>query len=301
LVKDLLTLGELTKSEIFTILKKAMELKENQRKGKVDKFLQGRTIALFFDSPSLRTRLSFQIGMTQLGGESVYIKADPSEIYPSEDLYDQAMVLSTYVDGIIARFKDHQKVEKFAQYATVPVINGMSNDFHPTQVLADFLTILEEKRRLEKIKLAYFGDGGGNTAHSLLFGCAKIGIDLYISCPREFPPKEEYLKLAKDFSEKTGANIIVEHDPILAAKDADVIYTDSWEAEPLEIKLFWPYRVTRELVEVAASDVIILHCLPVIRDLEIASEVLNGSCSRIREQARNKLYVSKSILLFFIK
>jgi ornithine carbamoyltransferase len=301
LTKHLLSLQDLTKNDILEIFNKATGFKYKYKRQEQQKPLKKRMLALFFGAPSLRTRISFEVAMNQLGGNSIYIKADPSNVYMTEDTPDQAMVLSSYVDAVVMRLKEHEKIEEFARYSTVPVINGMSNDFHPCQILTDLFTILDEKKRLEGLKLTFFGDGDGNTAHCMLFGCAKLGIDLCLSCPPEFSPKTKYLNQAEQLALESGAEIMIEHDPRKAARDTDIIYTDSWEAEPNEMKFFWPYRVTEDLVNLAKDDVIILHCLPAIRNLEIESGVINGPRSRIHEEAQNKLHIAKAILTFFIK
>lgn len=296
LQKKLLTLGEISKDDIMRIFQKTAELK----KQRCCNLLSGRIVALYFGSPSLRTRISFEVAIRQLGGHSIFIKAIPTEIYPSEAVHDQAMVLNNYVDGIIIRIDNHTFIEEFAKYADIPVINGMSKDFHPCQTLADLFTIFEEKKQLEKLKLVYLGDGGGNTAHSMLFGCAKLGINLIICCPKEFKPNKNYLSLAEKFARDSGSEIIIEHNPQKATKDADVIYTDAWEADQDEIRYFWPYRVTRNIMRLAKNDVIVLHCLPAIRGLEIEPEILDGPLSRVKELSQNRLHVSKGILSFFL-
>lgn len=301
--KHLTTIHDLTRDDIFLIFTKAMELKERLKRREPHEILRGKVLVMLFERPSLRTRVSFETAMTQLGGHSIYVKAYPrgsADVHLTEDMHDQAVVLSSYSDCIVIRSDEQRKIEKFAELASVPVINGLSDELHPCQIIADLFTILEEKGTLEGLRVAYFGDGSGNTAHSMLLGCAKLGIDICLSCPPEFPPKKKYLDWAREDAQTSGAELVIEHNPKKAAENADVIYTDAWEAESHELEFFRPYQVNQKTIDVAQRDVVILHCLPAIRGQEITSEVLDGPRSRIRVEAENRLHIQKAILTLLL-
>jgi len=319
-VKDLTSLYYLTRKDIEAIFEKTRELKDKLRRGESYEPLRGRSMAMIFEKPSLRTRVSFEVAMTQLGGHAIYLKYPVkapeevrgflSDVHMAEPLKDIARVLSRYVDVIVARTYAQETVDKLARYADVPVINALTNDLHPCQTLADLYTVLEKKGRLEGLKLAYIGDGGCNTAHSTMIGCAKMGMDITIGCPSSpdgrYEPRELYLKWAKEATEESGSKIEIVHDPVRAVEGADVIYTDTWvsmgmEAEMEErLRVFPPFQVNAELLKHAKEDVIVLHCLPAYRGKEITEEVIEGPHSVVFDEAENRLHTQKALLVLLL-
>ncbi|MBA2874913.1 ornithine carbamoyltransferase [Thermaerobacillus caldiproteolyticus] len=300
--KDLLTLIDFSSEEIHDVLALAAELKQKQRAGERYTPLAGKTLAMIFEKPSTRTRVSFEVGMTQLGGHSLYLNSNDLQIGRGETIADTARVLSQYVDAIMIRTFAHSKIEELAHYATIPVINGLTDDDHPCQALADLLTIYELKKKLKGIKLVYVGDGN-NVAHSLMIAAAKVGMDCTIACPIGYEPKENYVKEAVKAAEQTGAAITVTHDPSEAVVGADVIYTDVWtsmgqEQESEErLSVFQPFQVNEQLVQKAKDDYIFLHCLPAHRGEEVTADVIDSAHSFVFQQAGNRLHVQKAILL----
>jgi ornithine carbamoyltransferase len=277
---------------------------------------------MIFERPSLRTRVSFETGMAQLGGHAMMLKAYPKEsadIVFGEDPRDQAVVLSSMADIIMARTYSHSTIEKLAKYSTVPVINGMSDEAHPVQILTDLYTILEDKKKLEGANLTYLGEGSGNTVHDMVMGSAKMGVNFTLGCPKyEDPevrsrlpssfgyPSNKYWNWAKEDASKTGVKLSIEHDPVEAVKDADVVYTDSWiaydipeeKAREADIKsVFFPYQVNKELLRHARKDAIVMHCLPAHKGNEIAADVFDDPRARMYQQAENRLHVQKGIMV----
>jgi ornithine carbamoyltransferase len=299
---DFLTLKNFSTEEIEYLLTLAGELKQKQRLGETFTPLYGKTLAMIFEKPSTRTRVSFQVGMTQLGGHALFLSSNDLQLGRGETIADTARVLSQYVDAIMIRTFAHSKIEELAQYATIPVINGLTDDDHPCQALADLLTIYEIKKKLKGLKLAYVGDGN-NVANALMIAAAKVGMDCTVACPENYEPKKSYVEEALRISKKTGANIAVTHSPYEAVKDADVIYTDVWtsmgqEKESAErLSIFQPFQVNSELVKHAKKDYIFLHCLPAHRGEEVTLDVIDGEHSVVFQQAGNRLHVQKAILL----
>lgn len=298
--KDFLTLIDFTPEEIHHLLTVASELKQKQLRGEAYKPLAGKTLAMIFEKPSTRTRVSFEVGMAQLGGHGLYLNSNDLQLGRGETIADTARVLSQYVDAIMIRTFAHSKIEELAQYAAVPVINGLTDDDHPCQALADLLTIYEVKQKLKGIKLVYVGDGN-NVAHALMIAAAKVGMDCVIACPAGYEPKEAYVKAALLAAEETGATIQVTHDPVEAVQDADVIYTDVWTSMGQEdesaqrLAVFQPFQVNEQLVQHAKADYMFLHCLPAHRGEEVAAGVIDSGHSRVFEQAGNRLHVQKAI------
>lgn len=299
--KDLLSLADLSAEEIWHILNVAQELKEEWQAGGNHPILMGKTLGMIFQKPSLRTRVSFEVAMLQLGGEALYLSPDEIQLGKRESVPDVARVLSRYVDCIMARVFAHKDVETLAAYSRVPVINGLSDYSHPCQGLADFFTILEKKGTLRGLKLAWVGDGN-NVLTSLLFGATKLGMDIAAATPPGYEPAREVQELAQRFAKESGSVVEIGHDPLAAVHNADVIYTDVWtsmgqEAEKEQrLKVFPPYQVNAALVAKAKPDVIVMHCLPAHRGEEITDEVADGPHSVLFDQAENRLHAQKGLL-----
>lgn len=296
-IKDVISLADLSTESIYEILETARNIKLEFNAGVKHNTLAGKTLAMIFQKPSLRTRVSFEVGMTQLGGTSIYLGPDDIQLGKRETTEDIAIVLSRYVDGIMARVFDHQTVIELAQYATIPVINGLSDLLHPCQVLGDLLTIWEKKRKLERLRLAFIGDGN-NVAHSLINGCAKLGIAFRIACPRGCEPDTSIVAAAR----KIGGVIEVMHNPRQAAADADILYTDVWasmgqEAQAAEKRAaFDGFTIDDDLITLAKPSALIMHCLPAHYGEEITYSASRSSGSVIFDQAENRLHAQKGVL-----
>ncbi|MEI7473735.1 MAG: ornithine carbamoyltransferase [bacterium] len=299
--KDFLSLMDFNKEEIYLLLDLAKRLKQETKIGIEHKVLKDKVFVMIFSKPSLRTRVSFEVGIHQLGGTSIVLKQDEINLGVRETIADTARTISRYADGVMIRTFAQSDVVEFAEAATIPVINGLTDSSHPCQVLADLLTIREKFGELENLKLTYLGDGN-NMAHSLLIGCALVGMDVTIGCPEGFNPDEAYVKKAEEIAIKSGSKIEILNDPIAAVKNANVVYTDVWasmgqEAEAEQRKqLFKSFQVNASLLENAAEDVIVLHCLPAHREEEISEEVLELNAHVIFEQAENRLHAQKAIM-----
>ena len=296
-VKDLISLAELSTEEIYEILETARNLKLELRAGVKHEMLAGKTLGMVFQKPSLRTRVSFETGMTQLGGHAIYLGPEDIKLGKREMTEDIAIVLSRYVDGIMARVFEHKTVEDLAKYATVPVINGLSDLLHPCQIMGDLLTIWEKKRTLEGLKLAFIGDGN-NIAHSLINGCAEVGMEFRIACPTGYEPDEGIVAAAR----KIGGSVVITHDPKEAAAGADVLYTDVWasmeEEDRAEQKkhAFTGFTVDEDLLDRADPDALVMHCLPAHYGEEITYEASRSEGSAIFDQAENRLHAQKAVL-----
>lgn len=299
--KDLLTLMDVTQEEILYLLESALELKKKHKNGEIVSSLKGKTLGMIFEKSSTRTRVSFEAGMIQLGGNALFLNSKDLQIGRGETIADTAKVLSEFIDVIMIRTFEHEKVVELAKHASIPVINGLTDDFHPCQALADLLTIYEHKKSFKGLKAAYIGDGN-NVAHSLMIACAKVGMDFTLACPEGYEPKEFVVKYAQETAKATGATITVCHDPVAAAKDADALYTDVWtsmgqEEESKErLAVFAPYQINEELVQYAKDDYLFLHCLPAHRGEEVTAEVIDGSRSFVFQQAGNRMHVQKALL-----
>lgn len=300
--KDLLTLIDFSSEQIHDLLALAVELKQKQQAGEMYTPLAGKTLAMIFEKPSTRTRVSFEVGMTQLGGHALYLNSNDLQIGRGETIADTARVLSQYVDAIMIRTFAHSKIEELAHYATIPVINGLTDDDHPCQALADLLTIYEVKKKLKGIKLVYVGDGN-NVAHALMIAAAKVGMDCTVACPVGYEPKEHYVNEALKVAEQTGATITVTHSPEEAVQNADVIYTDVWTSMGQEqeseqrLAVFQPFQVNEQLAKHAKEDYMFLHCLPAHRGEEVTAGVIDSDHSYVFQQAGNRLHVQKAILV----
>ncbi len=299
--RDVLCLQDFTREEIETILKTAEMMKIWNKIGKPHRVLEGKTLAMIFQKPSTRTRISFEVGIYQLGGYGLYLNANDLQLRRGETIADTARVLSRYVDGIMARVFDHKDVEDLAKYASVPVINGLSDFSHPCQALADYQTILEKKGRIQGLKVVYVGDGN-NVAHSLMIAGTKLGANVVVATPEGFEPDERVIKWAERNAAESGGSFELLHDPVQAVKDADVIYTDVWasmgqEAEAEERrKIFQPFQVNKELVKHAKPDYIFMHCLPAHRGEEVTDDVIDSPNSVVFDQAENRLHAQKAVM-----
>ncbi|MCY8933047.1 ornithine carbamoyltransferase [Bacillus atrophaeus] len=295
--KDLLTLKDLSESDISALLTEAADLKQN----KIQPIFQGKTLAMIFEKSSTRTRVSFEAGMAQLGGNALFLSQKDLQLGRGETVADTAKVLSSYVDAIMIRTFEHEKVEELAEHADIPVINGLTDKYHPCQALADLLTIKEIKGKLKGVKVAYIGDGN-NVAHSLMVGCAKMGCDVSIASPKGYEVLDEAVNAAKEYAGVSGSSITLTADPVEAAKGADVIYSDVYtsmgqEAETNErLTVFTPYQVNASLVKHAKPDYTFLHCLPAHREEEVTAEIIDGPNSAVFQQAENRLHVQKALL-----
>ena len=291
--KDFLKLTDLTKVEVLELLKKAAELKKFKAEGTTHQSLEGKTLGMVFNKSSTRTRISFEVGMFELGGHSLFLTPDQMQLGRGETIADSARVLSRYLDGILIRTFDFNEVTEFAKHASIPVINGLTDLNHPIQVLSDLFTIHEKLGHLDEIKIAYVGDGN-NVAYSWICAATMFDLKLSIGCPTSCKPK-----LHEGFNITDSVDIT--EDPIAAVKDADIIYTDVWvsmgqEEAPEKISLLKPYQINRSLVEAAKKDVLVMHCLPAHREMEITSEVLEGKHSIVFDQAENRLHLQKALL-----
>jgi len=299
--KHLVTLADLSTEEIYEILETARNLKLELRAGVRHNMLGGKTLAMVFQKPSLRTRVSFETGMSQLGGHAIYLGPDDIKLGKRETTEDIAIVLSGYVDGIMARVFQHESVADMAAHADVPVINGLCDLYHPCQILADLLTIWEKKRAFDGLALTFIGDGN-NVAHSLMIGCAKVGMDFRIACPEGFEPNADVVRIA----EAAGGNVTILHDPLEAASGADVLYTDVWvsmgqEGEAVaKQNAFEGFTVDMNMVEAAGKDAVILHCLPAHYNEEISYEASRAPGSAIFDQAENRMHAQKAVLALLL-
>lgn len=304
--KDLLTLADYSKETILELLDKAKAIKESHLKGEIIAPLKGKTLGMIFEKSSTRTRVSFEAGMLQLGGHALYLNSRDLQIGRGETISDTAKVLSQYVDAIMIRTFSHDIVEELAEHATIPIINGLTDLYHPCQALADLLTLLEVKGSLEGLKLAYIGDGN-NVAHSLLIACSKVGADISIATPPNYEVDKKVAELAYSFAKISGSKIVLTHNPIEAVREADAIYSDVWtsmgqEAENEQrLKDFQGFQINAELVSHAKSDYIFLHCLPAHREEEVTSEIIDGSHSYVFQQAGNRLHAQKALLVEILK
>ena len=293
--KDLLTGDEISSKEFLELIDFSIKLKEENKTVKGKQLLENKTLAMLFEKPSTRTRVSFEAGMKQLGGHTIILSLNEMQHSRGESVEDTAKTLSGYVDGIVARVYEHSFIEDLAKHATVPVINGLSNSYHPCQTLADFMTIKEHKKKFKDLKIAWIGDGN-NVCNSLIFGCGKTQTDIVIATPKGFEPNPEVVKKA---SENTTIDLTT--DPESAVKDADIVMTDTFTSihtsDPKRIENFLPsFQVNESLMEKAKNDAIFMHCLPAKRDQEVTSAVIDGSQSVVWDQAENRLHSQKALL-----
>lgn len=299
--RDFLTVNDFSRDELADILHFALQLKTERKNGKNQPLLAGKTLGMIFRKASTRTRVSFEVGMYQLGGTALFLSAQDLQIGRGEPVKDTARVLSRYLDGIMIRTYEHEEVEELAAYAEIPVINGLTDLLHPCQAMADLLTVLEHKGKLEGLKLAYVGDGN-NMAHSLLLACSKMGMHVAVASPRNYQPQAEIVTQALENAKVHGSTVLVTTNPKAAVEDADIIYTDVWvsmgqeEEREKRLEIFKPYQVNADLVAEAAKDAVIMHCLPAHRGEEVTEDVLEGPQSVVFAQAENRLHMQKAIL-----
>ena len=296
---NILTLDELDSKEINHIIDLAIDLKKQQKKDKEKPLLQNKTLAMIFEKPSTRTRVSFETGMFQLGGHALTLSPNDLQLSRGESIEDTAKVLSRYVNVIMARVYDHKSLETLARYASIPVINGLSDSFHPCQILADLMTIKEHKKNLKKVKVAWIGDGN-NVCNSLILGCAKLKIKLAVAVPNGYEQDFDVMKIGKE------AEILeVSDEPETAVQDADVIMTDTFvsihNTNSDRTKKFLPkFQVNQSLMNKAKKDTIFMHCLPAKRDQEVTADVIDGPKSVVWDEAENRLHVQKALLVHLL-
>ena len=301
-LKDMLTLKDYSSNQIKDLLLKAIKIKNALKNGEEYAPLKGKILGMIFDKSSTRTRVSFEAGMIQLGGTAMYLNGKDLQIGRGEPISDTAKVLSEYIDGIMIRTHYHHTVEELAKHASIPVINGLTDMYHPCQALADLLTIQECKGSLEGLKVAYIGDGN-NVAHSLMIGAVKVGMNISIASPTGYEPNKEIVKYAKEVAQETGALVTITNDPLEAAHQADVVYTDVWtsmgqeEENEIRLQAFANYQVNNELVKHAKPDYLFMHCLPAHRGEEVSHEVIDGENSVVFHQAGNRLHAQKALLV----
>ena len=300
-MKDLISLHDLTAQQVEDLLKLGLKLKKELKSGIPHPILKGKTLGMIFTKSSTRTRVSFEVGMTQLGGYPLFLSSNDIQLGRGETIHDTAKVLERYLDGIMIRTYAHSDVIELAQEASIPVINALTDLLHPCQVLADLMTAYEHKGKLEGLKLAYIGDGN-NMAHSLMYGCAKAGMDCAIATPDGYKCDAGVVENAKDDFKKSGKTLLLTEDPVEAIKDADVVYTDTWvstgqESEKAERqRIFMPYQVNSELYKNAKDDAIFMHCLPAYRGFEVTEDVIDGPQSVIFDEAENRLHAQKAVM-----
>jgi ornithine carbamoyltransferase len=303
--RDFLTLDDVTRPEIEGLLASAARLKDYLKRGVPHRFLEGRTLGMIFKKPSSRTRVSFEIGMFQLGGLALFLSNQDLGMGVRESVADIGRLFSRYLDGIMVRTFAHEEVEELARYATIPVINGLTDVHHPCQILADLLTIQEKFGRCEGVKLTWVGDGN-NVANSWLQGASKMGMHLSLACPKGYWPPAELIRKTQEEAAANGGSVELHEDPFQAVKGADVIYTDVWvsmgqEAERRwRLEMFQPYQVNQTLLDAAKPTTLVMHCLPAHRGEEITAEVIDGPQSIVFDHAENRLHTQKAVLHFLL-
>ena len=296
--RDFLTILDLSSEEVDALLRRASTLKEDFKQGNLKPSLEGKTLGLIFDKPSTRTRVSFEVAMYQLGGRAIFMSSQQTQLSRDEPLRDTALVLSRYIDGLVVRTYEDADLQELARHAQIPVINGLTDLYHPCQVMGDILTIREKKGDLKKLQIAWVGDGN-NVAHSWINAAARLPFRLSLACPPGFEPKKEILETAKRLA---GERILCGNDPVEAVRNADVVNTDVWtsmgqdEEKRMRLAAFKDYQINGDLLRKAKPDAIVLHCLPAHRGEEITDEVMNGPNSAIFDQAENRMHLQRALL-----
>ena len=296
--RDIITLLDLSKEDFNRLFDRALALKESRKKGETSDALKGKTLGLIFDKPSTRTRVSFETAMIQLGGTPLFISSKDTQIARNEPVRDTARVLSRYIDALAIRTYSQEFIKEFAQFSDIPVINALTDLYHPTQVLSDIMTVIEFKGGYEKLKIAWVGDGN-NVANSWINAAAVLGLNLVLACPEGYEPDPDILEISLA---RNSGSITLVSDPHEAVKNTDVIYTDVWASMGQEDehskrkRIFKPYQVTEDLVKQASPEVIVMHCLPAHRGEEISEDVLESSNSVVWDQSENKMHMNKAIL-----
>ena len=305
--KDMLCLKDFTSEQVKYLIDLGLDLKRRYHAGeRILNTLNGKSIAMIFEKPSTRTRVSLEVAAYQLGAQPITLGWNELQLGRGEPIKDTARVLSRFVNGITARVKNHNDLIELAKYADIPVINALSDLSHPMQVIADYMTIYEKKGRFKGLKLAFIGDGSDNMVHSLMIAASQLGIDFYLGSPKDLKPNDEIFKAAKSFAEINGSNIVITEDPLEAADKADIVYTDVFvsmgqeDIAEAKKKLLKPYQVNVKLMEKANNNAIFLHCLPAHRGEEVTDDVIEGPWSVVWDEAENRLHSEKAILTSLI-
>ncbi|MBF0421414.1 MAG: ornithine carbamoyltransferase [Magnetococcales bacterium] len=305
--RDLLSLADLDINEIQMLFQRAAELKRSLKEGRSARTLEGRTLGMLFEKPSTRTRVSFEVGMYQLGGHALFLSSKEIQLGRGETISDSARVLSRYLDALMIRTFAHENAETLARFSTVPVINGLSDHFHPCQILADLFTYQEKRGPLTGRKVAFIGDGN-NMAHSWILASTKVGCDLTLACPINYDPDPRVLNLAQQQRKISGAgSITLTRNPREAVANADLVVTDTWismgqeQEQQRRLRAFHGFQVDQSLMREAKKDALFMHCLPAHREEEVTSEVLDGEQSVVWDEAENRLHVQKAILEWLIR
>lgn len=299
--RDFLALVDYTPEEIHYLINLGIDLKKKQKAGETYHPLKGKTLGMIFEKSSTRTRVSFEVGMFQLGGHALFLSKNDLQLGRGETIWDTGQVMSRYLDGIMIRTFAHRNVVELARGATIPVINGLTDLSHPCQAMADYMTVKEMKGKLEGLKVAFVGDGN-NMVHSLMMGAAKLGMHFAVATPEGYEPDQEIIGLSKENAKQTGGSVLVTQDPKEAVADADIVYTDVWasmgqeEEQAKREEAFKNYQINDELVKYAKSDYLFMHCLPAHRGEEVSESVIDGDRSVIFDQAENRLHAQKAIM-----
>lgn len=304
--RSIATVADFNKEEIWQVFETARDLKRRQKMGEPHEILKGKQLAMVFQKPSTRTRVSFEVGISQLGGHGLYLGASDLQLARGETVEDTARVLGRYVDCIMARVFDHKHILALIKYSGVSVINGLSNDFHPCQALTDLFSVWEKRGSLDNLKFVFVGDGDNNVTNSLMLTCTILGIDFTVASPRKYQTRKEIFKQAKDLVSKDNVKIEMIIDPVRAVKNADIIATDVWvsmgrEDREERIKALKPYQLNQSLVGKAKRDALVMHCLPAHRGEEITNEVVDGRHSIVFDEAENRLHVQKALTALMIR
>ena len=301
MTRNLISLLDITKEEFFTILDLATRLKAERATGTFQRYLNGQSLGMIFEKSSTRTRISFEVGMYELGGTALFLSPEDMQIGRGETIADTARVMSRFVSAVMIRAFSHEMIEEFARYASVPVINGLSNREHPCQILADVLTMREHFERLDNIRIAWVGDGN-NVCHTIILSAIYTGYEVCISCPKKFMPDADVIETARE----RGARIVLCDTPAEAAKDVDVVITDTWvsmgdeKEEVLRREIFKPYQINAKLMALANPHAIVMHCLPAHRGNEITDDIMDGPQSVVWDEAENRLHVQKALMLWLL-
>jgi len=300
--KHFIKLSDYSTDELMYLLNSALEMKNLQKRGIPHPYLNGKLLGMIFEKSSTRTRVSFEVGMKQLGGDAIFLNSKDIQLGRGETVEDTAKVLSRYVDGLMIRTFGHETIERFAHHATIPVINGLTDVHHPAQVLADLLTIYEHKGKLAGLKLCYVGDGNNNICHSLLEGAVSVGIDITVASPAGYAPNEQIFQDVQVKATAMNVNLFFTTSAHEAAHEADIIITDVWTSMGQEdettqrLEAFAPYQVNAELCGQAKTDFLFLHCLPAHRGEEVTADIIDGSHSVVFDEAENRVHAQKAIL-----
>jgi len=297
-----LSLNDFSDEDIKVLIKDAMMFKKDRSLNR--DFLTGKTVGLIFKKPSTRTRVSFEVAVNQMNGNTVNLSPQELQLSRGEPIKDTARTLSKYLEALVIRTFEQTEIEEYAKYSTIPIINALTDEYHPCQILADMLTIIEYKSVIKGLKIAYFGDSN-NVSNTLMIGLPKLGANLFIGCPKGYEPEDKITAYSRKAAMESGGSIIVTNDPEEAARFADVLYTDVWvsmgqDSVIKELNNFLPYQINSELVSIAKPDVIVMHCMPAHRGEEITDEVIEGENSVVFDQAENRLYAQKAILNYLL-